>query len=95
MQQRSQVGLFIQRKGIRSVIRSLDCSVSVSCACRDHACGREQEGDIHQATAAQGSSLHPEGQVLETGQRDGKAPSVDKVPVPVLLTVRSNPHETK
>lgn len=67
------------------------CLYFVFCFRRDHSSGREQEGHFYSTKTTQISGLHPEGALLETGERDGPAASVDQVP---LFTLTHGLHRT-
>ncbi len=56
----------------------------VHCVCSGPSSGGEQEGYFHQAKAAEGSCIRPEGEVLEAGKRNRHTASMVQVP---LLTV--------
>lgn len=52
-----------------------------TCMSRHHTCVREQEGRFHQAATTQSGGVHPQGAVLEAGEWNGPAASLDQVPV--------------
>lgn len=65
-------------------------SVMFVYACRHYSCSGEQKGYIYQATAAQSSSIRPEGEVLEASKCNRKATSLDQIPLLTLIAAFMN-----